>query len=212
VKPGDIHRFFEELGRRIDRPVTVLLTGGAAGILQGVKRATLDIDFEIRLRRAAAGSDSGDRWESVQRAIEDASRATGITAQYDEDIDKWSSIALPSKRSRFYRRFGKVEVRILEPGLWAVGKLTRYLSSDIQDLRIVLKGAGITASAAVKLWGAALGISPASSSHITFRKQVESFLDQYAREVWGRNTDSAGLKRLFLESAQKARRQKAKRR
>jgi hypothetical protein len=208
VKTGDIHRFFDDLGRRIDRPVQVLLTGGAAGILQGVKRATLDIDFEIRLKSAARESHAGDPWEAVQSAIEASARATGITPQYDEDIDSWSSIALPSKRSRLYRRFGKVEVRILDPVLWAIGKLTRYLSTDIQDLRIVLKNANTSPTGAVKLWGNALGISPASSSQSTFRKQVETFLDQYAREIWGPDADSAELKRLFLTSAQKARRQK----
>src|SRR5262245_17212697 len=100
-----------------------------------MQRATLDIDFEIRLKRGGLRSGTGGGWESVHKAIEDTARATGITPQYDEDIDKWSAIALPSKRSRLYRDFGKVEVRILNPELWAVGKLTRYLSTDIQDLR-----------------------------------------------------------------------------
>src|SRR5688572_16190306 len=102
------------MDRRIGRPVQVLLTGAAAGILQGMRRATLDIDFEIRLKPASARSNTGKEWDTVQKAIEDAARATGITPQYDEDIDKWSSIAMPSKRSRLHRRFGKVEVRILE--------------------------------------------------------------------------------------------------
>jgi hypothetical protein len=208
VKTGDIDRFFDDLGRRIDRPVQVLLTGGAAGILQGTERATLDIDFEIRLKRAVHGSRAGDPWEAVQKAIADTARATGITPQYDEDIDNWSSIALPSKRSRLYRRFGKVEVRILDPALWAIGKLTRYLSTDIQDLRVVLKNSKTSPAAAVKLWGNALGISPASSSQPAFRKQVETFLDRYSGEIWGTTVDSAELKRLFLASAQRARRQK----
>src|SRR5688572_6379033 len=98
----DIDRFFEDLGRRIVRPVQVLLTGAAAGILQGMRRATLDIDFEIRLKSVSGRSDTGKEWEAVQKAIEDAARATGITPQYDEDIDKWS-IAMPSKRSRLHR-------------------------------------------------------------------------------------------------------------
>jgi hypothetical protein len=206
VNIRDIDRFFQDLNRRISRPVRVLLTGGAAGILQGVRRVTLDIDFEIRLKRGGVESRAvGDRWEEVQKAIEEAARATGITPQYDEDIDKWSSIALPSKRSQLYRRFGKVEVRILDPALWAIGKLTRYLSTDIQDLRTVLKNAKVTSKAAVITWGTALGISPASSSQATFRRQVETFLDQYSREIWGRRVDSEELKRLFLASAQKAR-------
>jgi hypothetical protein len=205
VKISDINRFFENLGRRIDQPLKILLTGGAAGILQGMERATFDIDFEIRLKGTIQRTVAGDRWEAVQKAIEDTARATGITAQYAEDIDVWSSIPLPAKRSRLYRQFGKIEVRILDPKFWSVGKLTRYLSTDIQDLRTVLKKAKVEPKAAVRLWGTALGISPPSSSQTTFRKQVENFIDEYAREVWGPSEDPAKLKVLFLESAQKAR-------
>src|SRR5262245_53403446 len=106
------------------QPVHVLLTGRAAGVLQGIERATLDIDFEVSLKSTTASHRSTSTWASVQKAIDETGRATAITPQYSEDIDHWSAIALPSRRSRLYRRFGKVEVRILEPGLWAIGKLT----------------------------------------------------------------------------------------
>ena len=207
MKHGEIHRFFEDLNLRVQRPVRILLTGGAAAILQGVKRATFDIDFEIALKKGAEKSGgTRDNWDAVQKAIEDTARSTGITPHYTEDIDQWSSIALPAKKSRLYRRFGKVEVRILDPGLWAIGKLARYLSTDVQDLRIVLKAAKTGAKAMAKLWGTALGISPASSSQGTFRKQVESFLDQHAREIWGAQANSEELKRLFIEAARKTHR------
>jgi hypothetical protein len=199
MKTADIDRFFEDLSRRVDRRIRILLTGGAAAILQGVERATFDIDFEIALKETAD-------WHAIQKAIDDTGRATGITPQYAENIDLWSSIAMPAKKSRLYRRFGKVEVRILDPGLWAIGKLARFLSTDVQDLRIVLKGTKTKPKAMAKLWGTALGISPASSSQGTFRKQVESFLDQHAREIWGAQEDSETLKRLFVDAAQKAHR------
>lgn len=202
MKVKDIHEFFEDLNRRIDHPIQILLTGGAAAILQGVQRATFDIDFEIRLGARAP------IWNAVQKAIEETARTTGITPQYSEDIAQWSSIAMPPKRSRLYRRFGTVEVRILDPGLWAIGKLARYLSTDIEDLRIVLKTAGTRSRAMVKLWGTALGISPASSSQGTFRRQVENFLDQYAREIWGRSEDPAKLKQLFIKTAQNTQRRR----
>lgn len=199
MKVRDIHGFFEDLDRRLDEPVQIVLTGGAAAILQGTSRATFDIDFELRLKR-------GKNWEHVQQAISETSIATGITAQYGEDIGQWSSIALPARESRLYRRFGKVEVRVLSPAIWAIGKLARYLSSDVEDLRIVLKARKTQPKAMARIWGTALGTSPASSSQATFRKQVENFFEQYAREVWGPRADAMELKRLFLESAQKARR------
>ena len=202
MKVGDIHDFFEDLNRRLDRPIQILLTGGAAAILQGTSRATFDIDFELRLKKPA----SKPAWDRVQKALDETSKATGIAAQYGEDIDQWSSIALPAKKSRLYRRFGNVEVRILNPGLWAIGKLARYLSSDVHELRIVLKETRMSPKTMARLWGTALGISPASSSQGTFRRQVESFFEQYSREIWGAQPDSAALKQLFLETAQKARR------
>jgi hypothetical protein len=202
VRVGDIHRFFQELDRRITRPIEVLLVGGSAAILQGVARATFDIDFEVRPKKKARRSE----WETIQRAIDETSLATGITAQYAEDIDRWSSISLPAKQSRIYHRFGKVEVRLLKPALWAIGKLARYLSSDIEDMRIVLRTTKTHPKTVVKLWGTALGISPASSSQSTFRKQVENFLEQYAGEIWGDKADAGALKKLFIETAQAARR------
>jgi hypothetical protein len=44
MKVRDIRRFFEELDRPIDTPVQILLTGGVAAILWGVRRATYDVE------------------------------------------------------------------------------------------------------------------------------------------------------------------------
>lgn len=199
MKIQDVEAFFEELDRHLKVPVKVILTGGAAGILQGVERATFDIDFEIVLKNSRR-----DAWAGVQEAIRMTTKATGITPEYADDIDRWSAIALPSKDSRLYQRIGKVELRVLNPGLWAIGKLTRFLKPDIEDLRTVLRTAKTDAAALARLWGKALGMSPPSTSQNSFRRQVEAFFDQYGCEIWGRKTDSAELKRLFLKSAQRA--------
>src|SRR5262245_20290338 len=130
-----------------------MLTGGAAAILYGTSRRTFDIDFELRVEK-------GGDWSDVQRAIDATSRAMGIAPQYSDDINGWSLIRMPTKASTLYRRFGKVEVRILKPTLWAIGKLTRYLASDVEDLRVVLKTKNTKAKAVVGTWGEALGMSP----------------------------------------------------
>jgi hypothetical protein len=201
MKARDIDRFFKELDRRVDVPLQIILTGGAAGILQGVDRATQDIDFELHLKKNAQ---KPSEIENVQKAILETGRVTGIAPQYAEDIDRWSSILLPNKKSQRYLRIGKVEVRILEPGLWAIGKLSRYLSSDVSDLRAVLKTKTKDPRACARLWGRALGLSPASNQQGLFRRQVESFFDHYARDIWGQNTDPEELKRVFLYSARMA--------
>src|SRR5438094_115547 len=138
MKISDVQKFFMELDRRIKTPLRVVLTGGAAAVLQGVKRATHDIDFELTLKRPRRAGPA-ESWDAIEKAIEETGRVTGVVPQYAEDIDRWSAITLPSKNSTRYRQIGKVEVRILSPDLWAIGKLTRYLSSDIGDLRTVLK-------------------------------------------------------------------------
>ncbi len=94
--------------------MTVLLTGGGAAILSGVSRATQDLDFQIMLPRATTA-----RRQAFQQVIGEVELKTGILAQYDASIEHWSSISWPSSRpkSSLYRRFGRVEVRILDP-LW----------------------------------------------------------------------------------------------
>jgi hypothetical protein len=192
----NIEYFFEELDRHLAVPVRVILTGGAAGILQGVERATYDIDFEIAIKKTRSAT-----WDQVEQAIRKTAQTTGIAPEYAEDIDRWSAIALPSKDSQLYRKIGKVELRFFKPGIWAIGKLTRYLKPDVQDLRTVFKTARTDPKSLARLWGRALGMSPPSSAQHSFRKQVDAFFDQYAREIWGPSVDANKLKLLFMNSA-----------
>ena len=141
MKIRDIDTFFKDLDKRIDFPIQVILTGGAAAIVQGVERVTKDIDFEIRL---------------------------------------------------------------LDPALWAIGKLTRFLTTDINDLIVILKKSKLNPSATARLWGKALGLSPISSAQNRFSRQVEYFFDRYGKSIWGVNIKPEGLKRIFLSSARQA--------
>lgn len=200
MKIRDIKNFFKECDRHIDFPIQVILTGGAAGIIYGVERVTYDIDFEIHFQSKKMRSKS---WEKLQKALEITSQNTQITPQYAEDIDRWSSISLPKKESRPFEKIGKIEIRLLEPKLWAIGKLTRYLSSDIGDLVTVLKKSKVSAPRCAELWGTALKMSPPSSAQSTFRRQVEYFFDQYTQEIWGKRTKPEKLKNIFFTAARK---------
>lgn len=200
MKIRDIETFFEEVDNRLQFPIRVILTGGAAGIIYGTDRATYDIDFEVNFLKKNVAS---EKWERLQRVLEEVAVQTKITPQYADDIDRWSSIALPLKKSQLFKKIGKVEIRIMEPAYWAVGKLTRFLSSDADDLVSVLKKQKANPRECARVWGQALRISPPSPAQFTFRKQVENFFDTYSKTIWGSAVDAAELKELFSEEAKK---------
>jgi len=130
---------------------------------------------------------------------------TGITPQFSEDIERWSSITFPNKKSTLYKQIGNVELRLLDPSVWAIGKLTRFLPHDERDLRIVLRKNKSDPKYLARFWGRALGLSGMSSTQDMFRRQVLLFFKLYARSLWGPSTHPDELKTLFLQSAQKTR-------
>jgi hypothetical protein len=197
LKPQDVEEFFKRVDGKIEFSIRVILTGGAAGILQGVQRATQDIDFELIIQSKNKKRD----WNVIETIFKEVAAATHIIPQYAEDIDRWSAIALPVKRSWLFKKFKHVEIRVLDADLWAIGKLTRFLRSDVDDIRTVLKTSGGNPEKVVKVWGLALKNSPKSSSLFLFRKQVEQFIDRYASEIWGKNVDAEKLKKLFLKTS-----------
>ena len=202
MRPRDIDRFFALLGKRVESPVQIILTGGGAAILEGVSRATRDLDFQIVLRTRSAA-----RRQALQEAILRVERETGIAAQYDAAIETWSSISWPARRpkSASYKMFGCIEVRILDPLWWSVGKLTRYLSYDISDVVTVFKTTRISPDRAARAWGKALGRSPLSNAQPIFRRQVLDFFASHGRRLWGSSFDSNTAVRLFLQSARRKR-------
>src|SRR5687767_13851450 len=104
MKIRDIDRFFIELDRRINTPIRVLITGGAAAVLFGGTRSTHDIDFEVIFKMDVGKCT--DAWPQLQKSLDQVSRSTGISAQYSDDIGRWSSILIPGKKSKLYRRMG----------------------------------------------------------------------------------------------------------
>lgn len=193
-----IHRFFRTLAKQFDGEATIILTGAAAGTLLGSTRASRDIDFAIRLRRRTMA-----RWNAVEAAIRRAVAQTTIDVNYAEDIDRWGMITLLDypRHTRLYRRFGSLEVRLLDPAYWAIGKLTRYLDVDEQDLVMALRRQRLPWARAVRVWGRALRASPRSLAGFDFRQHVEYFLRTRGRAIWGRAFEADRAVRLFIREA-----------
>lgn len=196
--PQEIARFFRDLGRRLDQPVVVILTGAAAGAALGHVRASLDIDFGIEPRKKRK-----DGWEKIEAAVRETSVATNIPAQYARDIERWGMVSLGDYRKHTlpYKTFGPVEVRLLSPAYWALGKLNRYLEQDAADLSAVFRKRKPLLAATLRIWGEALRASPPSHSRFEFRTRVERFLAAEGRAVWGPEFDPAAAVRTFRRHA-----------
>jgi hypothetical protein len=193
-----IDAFLAILARELDLPAKAYLTGAAAGALLGRVRPSVDIDLGLTLRKTSSAG-----WRSVEEAIERTRRLTGIPASVAEDIDRWGMITLLDykRSSRPYRRFGKLEVRILAPANWAIGKLTRFLDPDIRDVVEVLRHQRASWKSCVRLWGRALRASPASTAQFQFRRHVEHLIARHGERIWGRPFDPQSAVAAFEKAA-----------
>lgn len=200
-----VARFFQEMARHLSDPIAVLLVGGAAAAVQGRARATQDVDFEIRV--ASPDSLSAEGVAAARRratdAVARARAATGIAAQFSEDIDRWSSISLGDYRRhvRRWRRFGPVTVRLLEPAYFAIGKLARGTASDLSDVTAVFRRQRVSWRRAAQVWGEALRRSPLSDAVPLFTRQVEHFFARTGPGLWGRSFRSEAAIALFRRAA-----------
>ncbi|OGX41042.1 MAG: hypothetical protein A3C53_06665 [Omnitrophica WOR_2 bacterium RIFCSPHIGHO2_02_FULL_68_15] len=199
MTPQQIARFFTVMARALDAPATVVLTGAAAGTLMGAGRPSLDVDFAVVLPWGRPAVP----WSRVEQAVQAATRQTGIAAQFAEDISRWSLISFLEYRrhTRPYRRFGRLDVRVLEPPYWAIGKLTRYLDLDVEDLIRVLRRARLAPEPLARLWGRALKASPRSDACWSFRRHVETFFHRHGPAIWGRAFASARALAAFHRAA-----------
>ena len=185
MNPRQIDRFFTVVGRQLTRPARAIVTGAAAGALWGHVRPSLDIDFGIRVLGGAKG------WAEVEAAVEEAKKLTGIDANYAVDIDRWGAITLLDydRHTHPYKTFGRLNVELLDPAYWTIGKLSRSLDTDIQDVIAVLRHRNSQLEPLVRLWGRALRQSPRSVACTQFRHHVEHFLRTCGRRIWGQAFD-----------------------
>ncbi|MEW6601724.1 MAG: hypothetical protein AB1499_12205 [Nitrospirota bacterium] len=193
-----IDRFFRVLDTELQHEAGIVLTGAAAGNILGSSRPSMDIDFAIELRVRGEAD-----WEKVEAAIGNAGNRTGISANFAEDIDRWGMITLLDykKNATLYKKYGKLTVRVLDPAYWFIGKMTRFIDPDIQDMIQVFRKKSPPAQTLVKVWGRALKESPRSTELTLFRRHVESFLNFYGKKIWGREFDPDKAIREFHKAA-----------
>jgi hypothetical protein len=202
MTPRQVERFLAILASELGTPARAYLTGAAAAALWGRVRPSYDVDLGLELKRNARAG-----WPLVERAVERTTQRTGIAASVAADIDRWGMITLLDykRTSRRYRTFERLEVRLLDPTNWSIGKLTRNLESDLRDVEEVFRRQDVAWAKAASTWGRALRASPPSTAQFQFRRNVEHFLRLRGRKTWGRSFDADVALAAFERAARIAR-------
>ncbi len=172
-----------------------------AGVLLGHIRPSMDIDFEIEFSPYKGPSD--ETVEGVESAIRLVSKKMKLPAQYSENIQGWSQISFLDYREKsvLYKKIGKIEIRLLSPEHWTLGKMARYLELDKMDMVFVLKKHPLGPEKMVSFWGEALKKSARSDKSREFRDHVLDFLKTEGKKIW---KDSFDLSRLSARFKAKA--------
>lgn len=195
----EIDSFFQVLSCNVKKlgraKAKIILTGAAAGNLLGGNRPSIDIDFALICDKKYI--------KDIEKAARQASLASGIAVNYSQDIDRWSEITFLDykKHTTHYKTIGSVEISILSPDYWSIGKITRYIDTDVDDLVKVLKNSRLSCAKLSKLWGKALAESPLSSASSSFKKHAEHFLKTYGKLIWGKNYNQGLCLRAFWDAA-----------
>lgn len=128
---SEIEAFLQQLGQRLDRPVTLYLLGGSALCFLGNARRTLDIDYTLT---ASAVPDKS--FDVTVRGLADEMHLEIEAVSIEEFVP------LPEgseQRHRWLGRFGEVSVYVYDPYTIALSKLSRGFESDLQDVLFLLR-------------------------------------------------------------------------
>ena len=192
-----ICQFFKELDRRLSAKADVILVGAGAGSLMGHVRPSLDIDFEIRLKKSVA--------RTVRRKLDATIRETasvvGVAVNYSEDISHWSMVSYLDYRKTAmpYRRFGKIQVKLIAPEYWTIGKMTRFLELDIRDMIHIIRKKRLKPAPLTRLWARALRTSQLSLELGQFKEHVVHFLKTFGKKLWGPRFDTKKYSSPFIK-------------
>jgi predicted HTH domain antitoxin len=191
----EIHLFFKALSRKLKQPAEVIVSGAGAGALMGHVRPSFDIDFEIRLK----GKGMNKKRQLLEAAIDEASQEAGVGVNYSENIGGWSMISYLDyrKQAKKYRRIGQLNIKLMSPTHWTIGKMARFLELDIHDMIQVIQKRKIQPDTLIKLWGEALRKSSLSLQCGQFRDHVTQFLIRCGRKTWGKEVNPKKLCQFF---------------
>ena len=180
-----IDLFFLELSKKTTKETELIVTGAVAGALFGHSRPSLDIDFEIRPKKKKDHA----YLEYLDGVIREISSRLKVDTNYGEDISRWSMIDYLDYRKKTipYKKMGRLDIRLMAPEYWTIGKMTRFFEIDIQDMVQVIKKKKLDAQEMIGLWARALKASPMSLAKRDFIIHAKFFIKSYGKRAWGKS-------------------------
>lgn len=152
------------------RPVEVILLGGLALTLYGMRRRTRDVDAEIPAL--------------TSRHLSRLLQQIDIPADISKDVSHWGMIDLPPgyrrRAKRLFRR-GRITVRVLSPLDLAMSKLRVMRESDIRDALYLIRHFKITRLQIRRAMNRMVRASIPSTDLFFFKKFMEGFLERQVR-------------------------------
>lgn len=185
MKKKQIDYFFRELDKELGLKAEVILIGASAGSLMGHIRPSVDIDFEIRCAKKNINK------EQLAQKIQKTAEKASVAAQYSEDVSHWSMISYLDYRKTAlpYKKFGKLNVKLIAPEYWTIGKMARYHVMDTDDIATIIKLKKIKPDSLLKVWKRAIDSSDLCLELGHFKKHAIDFLKTRGRKLWGKNFD-----------------------
>ncbi len=177
--------FFRELDKTLGLKAEIILLGASAGSLMGHIRPSFDIDFEIRPVRKVKDK------KGFQEKIMTVSRKAGVAVNFSENVGHWSMVDYLDYRKTAvaYKVFGKLNVKLIAPRYWTIGKIARYYALDARDVAAIIRKQKLDPKPLVLLWKRALDSSDLSLELGQFKKHAAHFLKTYGRRLWGKRFD-----------------------
>ena len=193
MRKRQIDLFFRELDKALGQRAGIILLGASAGSLMGHIRPSYDIDFEILLRKP------GRNKKSVEEKILQVARKVGVAVNFSENVGHWSMVSYLDYRKTAlpYKKIGKLDVRLMAPEYWTIGKMARYYALDAKDMAAVIRKKRLKPGPLVTLWKRALKDSELSLDLGQFKKHAVHFLKIYGRRLWGRSFQYAIYKEIL---------------
>jgi hypothetical protein len=128
LDPERLRSVLEALGRACRGPGVLYLTGGATALLEGWRRATVDLDLKL-----------DPEPEGAFAAIARIKEELGVNVELASPSDFLPELSGWRERSPLVGRFGPIEVRHYDLRAQALAKLARGFERDVEDVRAMLE-------------------------------------------------------------------------